>query len=223
MFWSCIGQVQWPPPKKAAIYAHLTLFEATTMEPLPGMTVDACSADDPDCAAPQATDVSNDEGQVFLEDLPTGAVGWLGSFRVSGPGVATNLVTHVKPLTDDTTYDAPIVSQATLDGAAQLMGTSADPERGHVLVDAHDCTFQLARDVSIAVGSADDGTVFGYGNPPDSNASATDQSGIAVALNVPPGDVTVTGIVTTSAKTFATVQVPIRPGAVTSFGLEPMP
>jgi hypothetical protein len=115
---------------------------------------------------------------------------------------------------------------------AAATGTTLDPSRGHVALNAVDCAYGPAADVTFSVDVADAQTVVFYlvNGVPVTTATATDQSGLAAFANLSTmGSPTRLTVVRASAgaaagKSMGSLTFVIRPGTLTtSSSFPPMP
>lgn len=228
--WACVGSVEWGPPEARFLTMNVTLVRATSDEPIQGARARACDAGDIPCVDGTATETSSSQGKVSLE-VPSYNTAWGGYFEVApGPedDFPLNLGTLVRPVTAASTMiDQPIVEQPFIDSAASGLGVDLDPEMGQLAGVLFDCThapssaMQLAvLDHDVAVGS------IGYlagGVTADPSLDSTDASGRVVALNVPPGLIAIQAIRGDTGEVTGVAHVPVRAGAITTFGFDPTP
>ncbi len=229
--WSCVGQVEWGPPASAQLSMSAALRRSSSAPAaVQGAMVRACDAGDIPCVDGTGTVVSNGSGAVTLE-VPSYYSAWGGYLEIApGPNddLLLNLGQLVRPLTDaSTTFEQTVVEQAVLDAAAEGLGVALDPAMGHLVGDIFDCAHEpvegmqlvvLQQDVSVGtIGYLADGAAV------NESLTATDSSGRTVALNVPPGLVRIRAIRVEDGVVTGEVPVPIRAGAVTTFGFDPTP
>lgn len=229
--WGCVGSVEWGDPASDQLQMKVTLRHSTSPRAaVQGAVVRACDAGDIPCVDGTATVVSNGTGALTLE-VPSYNSAWGGYLEIApGPNddLPLNLGQLVSPLTaSTTTFDQTVVEQAVLDAAAEGLAVTLDPAMGHLVGDIFDCEHVPAEGMQLVVLQQDVvvGTI-GYladGAEVDTSLSATDASGRAVALNVPPGLLEIRAIRAADGVVTGQVRVPIRAGAVTTFGFDPTP
>jgi hypothetical protein len=230
--WSCLdGPIAWPKPASVGnISFSVTFVNFFSEQPFAGATVKACSKLDFTCATPLDTGTTDTTGLVALT-VPSGLSGFDGYLDVTG-GKAGGTGAPVFPAI---WYPVPFVVADGWRGRTLLLGsdeftsiaaatnTTPDPTRGHIAVNAVDCAFGPAADVTFSVEGADQNTVGFYlvGGVPATSATATDQSGIAAFENVPtnvPARLTLVGATAgaASGKTMGTMSFIVRPGTLTT-------
>jgi hypothetical protein len=123
--------------------------------------------------------------------------------------------------------DALLVADGDFDTFFTLNGLTNDPTRGHVGIGIGDCDGELAPGVIIAADSADGETIVAYDDGSGlsmADLSESTAAGIAVVLNLPPGEVTITGTVAATGEVIATRTAVVRPGAFTlAVPMSPVP
>jgi hypothetical protein len=187
---------------------------------LPDVTIRACARSDRDCQEPTATTTSDATEGAFSIDLPTGPGGWRGFLEIVGPKVRNSLIFFPDPLTED--VDSVLIIADDL--AWNLFGGDAqDPTRGAVVSIVKDCDRTNLEGVGLEVSTADDQTAIGYaaGTMLDSEATATDSSGLALAINVPVGTATLTATVVETDEDVARDTIFVRSGYVSQMNLWP--
>ncbi len=225
--WACVGDTWgWPPPPARELEATIVLEEVGTTARIPGATVKACRNLDPTCTTgEQARGVTDSEGTVVLS-LPTllasVRVPWDGYFDVSGPGLHPDLRYLGTPLSVDGDASLGTLTEAVFE--LQSTGLDVDPAMGVITVDALDCLFFFAPGVSIEVEPASPRTFYAYlrdGLTVDTTLTATTRDAVGIAVNVPPGTITVTGRLAATGRVIARREVFVRPGARTALFMPP--
>jgi hypothetical protein len=194
--WECLATpVAWPKaPPAGTITFSVTFVNFTAEAPFVGSAVKACSKLDLTCQNPLDVATTDASGTVTVT-VPAGLSGFDGYLDVSG-GKAGGTGSPVFPAL---WYPVPFIvadgsrGPTTLLGADEFTtltmatGTTLDPNRGHITLNAVDCAFGPAAGVSFVVDSADQSTVSYYliGGVPTTTAMATDQYGIGAFINVP--------------------------------------
>jgi hypothetical protein len=204
--------------------------ESDTSSYLVGATVRACSRDDLDCVAPESEGVTDREGRVTLPlVVAPDSEGWTGYLEVTaveGSGYPVNLITTVRPFTDSPNSSYGIVSEALLNGAGALIsGSLPDPTRGHLAVRVFDCSSESAAGAAVVVSPAEGASIGYLGEDviPDPDLEATGPIGLAAAVNVEPGFADVSLTLGPGGPLIGQTTVPVRAGAITTFGLGPTP
>jgi hypothetical protein len=238
--WACLDNpIVWPkPPAVGSITFSVTFVTFTSEQPFVGETVKACDKLDYTCANPIQSMTADSDGLVTLT-VPAGLSGFDGYLDVSGGKVAGNGATLFPAIW----YPVPFVVADGWRGRTQLpstdevalltaaTGTTADPTRAQVAMNAVDCNFGPAAGVSFIADSADQATVAYYlvGGVPVITATKTDQSGIGAFLNLPtvaPARLSVIRAVSGEAggKNMGSLTFILRPGTLTtSSTFPPMP
>jgi hypothetical protein len=211
----------------------------TTEEPFVGAAVKACAKLDYACANPLDTATADANGLVTLT-VPGGLSGFDGYLEVNGGQVAGSGAAVFPSLwypipfivADGWRGRTLLLSADEYVGLAAATGTTLDPTRGHVALNAVDCAYGPAADVTFSVDVADAQTVVFYlvNGVPVTTATATDQSGLAAFANLPTmGSPTRLTVVRASAgaaagKSMGSLTFVIRPGTLTtSSSFPPMP
>jgi hypothetical protein len=216
----------------------VTFVDFSSEQPFVGSMVMACDKLDFTCASPLAQSMTDDTGLVSLT-VPSGIDGFDGYLDVTGGQVAGT----GGPVFPSIWYPVPYVvadgwrgrtlllSMDDFEGILAATGTTPDPTRGHLALNAVDCLFGPAPGVSFTVDSADSQTVGYYlvNGVPVTTATATDASGIGAFGNLP----VTGGARLVVAKAFAgnaggqslgALSFIIRPGTVsTSSSFPPLP
>jgi hypothetical protein len=238
--WACLDTpILWPkPPSVGTITFSVTFVSLTTEEPFIGASVQACSKLDYTCASPLDTATADSTGMVTLT-VPGGLSGFDGYLDVTGGQVGGSGASVFPSLW----YPVPFVVADGWRGRTLLLssdefvalagatGTTLDPTRGHVGVNAEDCAFGPAAGVTFAVDVADAQTVSFYlvNGVPVTSATATDQSGLAAFVNLPIAGSTRLTVVRASSgpaggKSMGSLTFVLRPGTLTtSSSFPPMP
>jgi hypothetical protein len=236
--WSCLGK----PPKLGdpATKVSLTvlLFDPVQNEtsagsvdggsdlvavdyaPLTGASLRYCSVRDPNCSAASPEVLTDDAGLATFE--VNGDFSSFFEVKRSDLVPATffpgPLLPNVTPQTLPT-YD---FTPSSLDLLAATVTTSkiasdTDGGLGHIFVTIYDCDDHQAPGVSLTIDNSAAQTVVFYssGGLPTTKTNQTDNYGLAGAVNVPIGSLTVKATLVAQLLPIGTINVPIRPGAIT--------
>lgn len=225
--YGCVGEVDWPVVPAGELKFELTFADEydKTLK-LAGAGIKLCPRDDLHCANPFATGVTNPQGEVLLTaQLASGTQGWSGYVEVAaGPDYPLNLIVFTRPAGNDPHIDFGVIGQEDMEQGVELVTNApADPGRGAIAMTVYDCAHEKASGATITATPLDTGTIgYGVANIPLPDKSATDKGGLAVVANATPGYVTITST-SSSGETMAVAAVPVRAGAITTFGLDPTP
>lgn len=237
--WACLQSATlWPgPPTVGMVTFSVTFVNFTAAAPFVGTAVKACSKLDYTCTSPLASATADSTGLVTLT-VPTGTTGFDGYLEVTGGQDDTGAAVFPALW-----YPVPFVvadgwrGQTTLPATDELQtiigatGTTIDPTRGSIAMNAVDCAFTPAAGVSFTAVPIDSKTVSYYlvGGVPVTTATQTDQSGIGAFANVPttsPAGLTVVSAISTTAggKSLGSLSFVVRPGMLTtSSSFPPIP
>jgi hypothetical protein len=231
--WSCVGRVDRTPPGTAPIALDVVVFDIETNQPLSGMTVKGCTADDLACStAPFGTATTNASGaaRVLIPSPATGGARSYGGFvEIARDDYVTGLLWFDPPLTESTTVGVVLPSKTLLSNLSATSGVVIDATRGIVGVGTRDCANGGAAGVSIAVSTADAATRVSYrrgnaaGGPSlDFSVTSTSDLATAIVFDVPPGPATVTARADALCLDYASTQLAVRANAVSIVFLGPL-
>ncbi len=213
--WSCLDAPAPPSNLPGPFAVKLPVVDTVTQAPLPGVTARVCDKLDFDCAAPQSTQLTDDNGEVALE-IPAFFYGYVS---LTLGGYKEGLFFFGPPIDRDTSDLNPISlgPPAVHMLLAEQTGATLMPERGILLIEALNCQHRRTAGVSYETSDKDELSVPFYSNVgrPDTNATATDSYAFGGYINMPPGVVTVTGRLRERQRTLGTVQLVIKPDAIT--------
>jgi hypothetical protein len=110
-----------------------------------------------------------------------------------------------------------LFSQADVDALARQVGALHDPARGIVILNTFDCKNEPAAGVTIMTDGTDELSAPFYANDglPVAKAVATDRSGYAGLINVPPGTVNVAGRLDSDRRLVGTISLRVKPDSIT--------
>ncbi len=225
--WSCLGSVIWGTPTLASLDILGTALDYVTGAPVAGATARACARTDAACATPLDEGTTDAAGQVTLT-VPLGTTGFDGYFEVSMTGYVTTLRYTVEPITEmppESGRMVQIVDLGTFALLAASLGVTPDPARGHLVINALDCTPFYAAGVSLAVDTADSGStrIYMVGGLPSTTATETDASGAAGFVNLPTGPASVSTTLVSTSEAIGSTDIDIRAGAICIFAITPTP
>jgi hypothetical protein len=227
--WSCLGYA--PDAGSADLKFSVTLRvrDILWQHPMRGVQVRLCRRADEDCAAPVVNTVTTDENgdarfEMTLDDPEEGFSGYA---LFTGPDIMPGLYFFNPPLNGARANEVPpiqLLRSSLIGPLTQQIGSSIDFERGLVLVGAFDCQGEPAAGVSLAT---DDPSVhlelfYSVDGLPQSTAMATDTSGYAGLINVPPGKLSITGRLEPSRRVLGTVNLIVRRGSITYSRMVPL-
>jgi hypothetical protein len=220
--WSCLGSVVWPSAGTGKFAATLSLKDIITGGPFSGVAARVCRRLDVTCDQPIATGyVSDNQGKLTI-DLPSGFDGYL---ELQSTDAIPGLYFFNPPLTEAREVPfVPILPLAQITMFGQILGAQLATDRGLMALAAYDCFRAAAGGVSIVSPNADAESTPFYmiKGIPTTKATATDSSGYAGFLNLPPGSVTVSGKLASGA-TIGTLSVLMRASQMTYTTMLPMP
>jgi hypothetical protein len=235
--WGCLGNVQWPNQSATEKVRYRQRFRRLIgATPIVGVRVKACASLDPECTSPLAQGDTDAKGDIVL-DLPKHFRGYMhvptgpDSFRDMAP---TILAVYPPPAKDANLAVEPelgmvpiLVSLAELDFLLRQVGSSTDPNLGHVFGLTTDCTGLPSGGVAVKAAQIDPKTVQYYyeGNDtPSITRKESDPTGNAGFLNLPTGivplETTVPGL---GGKKAGGYSVLVKKGSVTVIDMVPTP
>jgi hypothetical protein len=189
-------------------------------QPTPGINVQACERLDADCSMPTTASVSNSQGEADLR-LPGGFNGYL---RWEAEGIYPTMYFFGAPLLSDAIFPVNVITPQVFDGLnAQFKGAAIEG-RSAVVVNVQTCTGAPAAGVTLTVPEGDSATHAYYmldGLFPPSQAE-TSVAGVARVINVPQGNITITGALA-NGRQIGTAAVLTRTGFATVTNLAPAP
>jgi hypothetical protein len=143
--WACLdGAIMMlPPPRRPTADAVLrivgpprTVDPAHDLEPLPGLTVQACGGEDVMCAVPLDETVTTTTGEATLT-VPTGTGGFDGYFYVTGEDAAPTRLYFWPPLAEPGLWpyngqSIVVDTMRSMPGFVRLSGDTWDPLTGEM-------------------------------------------------------------------------------------------
>lgn len=224
--WACGGHSTPPFSKSNQTALTLTIQNIDNGQPVAGATVNACHNYDIDCGSPLATGTTDAQGKLTLA-LPVAIppYGFQGYFEVSAPTLVPYLFFLEFPLSEPavTLFIGQVQTPATIAAFYAAAGAFPDPKRGHIDIQAYDCHWIPAPNVTASAAGSDDKTLAFYlvNGAYSASATATDWSGEAVFMNMPIGPTTVEVTPLAVGHPVARLPIFVRAGAVSRVFLRP--
>lgn len=219
----CLGSVELPTTMLTMADLNATVIDNSTRDPIVGLIFKVCGESDAACASPLAQATTDAQG-AFTVTMPTGPTGFTGYGELTAPSYIPALLRGSNPFIPDPmqTVGFGMVPIAAISILAQAFGIQADPAKGHVLIYVYACTGGFASDVVFNVEGAE---VIGYNanNMVSFEATATDAGGQGFALNVTPGNVSITASLAAGGARLGSLSMHVRAGHVTQILMDPTP
>jgi hypothetical protein len=220
--WSCLGSAGGSTPtesRKANVVLHIR--DLITDQPTPGVSAQVCQKLDVTCSQPIMPVINGDQDGNLTLPLDLGFDGYA---ELRTPNTMPGLFFFAPPIDGD--RDIPLVPlfiPVELAKLAQLNGKTVVPERGHLMLGAYDCLRGPAQGVSLSTPDGDGVTSSFYvlQRIPTSTAASTDLSGRGGFINLRAGQVSVDATLAADGRHIGTVNLFVRPGAVTYTTLAP--
>lgn len=236
--WSCLGT----PPKlgdpSAKVTLTVLLFDGVSNEtsagsvdggsdlvavdytPLTGAQIRYCGIRDPNCDSPSPAVTTDDAGLATFQ-VPGDFAGFFDVQRSDlvpasfyPGGLVADQAAQTLPTYDFTPASLSLLASTVTTSKIAL---DTDGGLGHIFVTIYDCNDHQASGVSLTIDNSAAQTVIFYssGGLPTTKTSQTDNYGLAGAVNVPTGSLTVKATLAAQLLPIGTINVPIRPGAIT--------
>ncbi|MGA7124185.1 MAG: hypothetical protein WBY94_29045, partial [Polyangiaceae bacterium] len=228
--WACVGHVRWNPVPYQIRNLSFRVVDILG-QPQIGATVSMCAPDDPNCATPvSGPETTGALGEAKLVDATRSSpsFGLNGFLQISGPDLEPTSLYWGFPLSmPDGVFAEPIFVFSTLEWTALWLGTAQpDPSLGAITAVALDCFGEQAPGVRFALSFGDGGgeaqLFYQSGmSVVEGPTAATDVSGVAIFLNVPPGPVDVVATPVVLGQPSSRVHVNVVAGSITEVALEP--
>jgi hypothetical protein len=221
--WSCLGSVTWPATEPHQVTVTMTVRDLVTEMGTPDVAARLCRKLDLTCEDPVARDLHSDGNGEIVTEVEAGFDGYV---ELTAPGYMTGLYFFYPPVVGDRRLTMlPLIRPDVLGQFALVSGRQVMPNRGHVLLAAYDCLGQTAAGVRLNTDQADEETTGFYvvRKFPSTTAQATDGSGQAGFINLPPGTVALSGALGANDQQIANLSVLVRPGQITFTSLVPSP
>lgn len=232
----CVGRVSWPIERSDARVRFRQRFTSLLgAKPVEGAEVLACSTLDPTCATPVATTTTDARGDAIL-DLPVGFRGYL-HFPKAPPSLP-DLLPHLYAVLPPPAVDMPITPDVPMSDVWQLVtanelnlllaqiGSSVDPEFGHIVAQTIDCRGVPLAGVTARANVSGPKTVeyyFTAGDLPSDKATETSASGVFGFINVPPGPLQIDTQLVGQGRRHGNLGVLVKKGWVTLVPFYPTP
>jgi hypothetical protein len=238
---TCLGKISYPAPATTTANISMKNPKAENNQPAVGLTVKACAIDDTTCAKPLATaPTTKDDGIAAFPALPLGATGFGGYFEATIAGEPPNLNFVSPPIYRDVPYQRIYYSGEIYKTLLDSISVIADPTRGAVLIEPHDCTEfkdgkwchgdpgcvgHVPGGVSFDLDVKDAKIVRAYIVIPkiSTTATATMEGFGGGFINVPAGPVTLTSKVEATGAVVGTMKLFVRAGALSLVTAAPTP
>jgi hypothetical protein len=229
---ACLGSVKAPPaPPAGNVTVTMSFFdEVSQTTPLSGIAVQACARLDVTCTSPLTNTTSDGQGNATIQ-IPAGFDGYLeinGSTTVPALWYFSPAPTTTPPPTTNGKYSLGLLTPQSFQQIAAAAGATVDPDAGHAITFALDCTatygtFAPGMAFSCDKTTSETRNFYFVNGLPSTTAASTDTSGIGGFANLPPGVVTLTDKVASSGTRAGSVSVLIRPGVITFSPIAPSP
>jgi hypothetical protein len=204
---------------------HITFHLAGIVDPAPIANVSAkvCKKLDVQCTSPSdGPKLSNDTGDVSF-DIDKGFTGYVSFAK--GTDITPGLYFFNPPPDHD--MDAVAVQIVTPGIVSALTASFMSPQKdanGLTLINVADCDGKAATGVSLVADGIDPGSVefYSVGGLPTAAATETATEGFGGFVNVPPGPLTVKGVVNGPKRELQTISILINAGSITYAKLVPL-
>lgn len=196
--WGCVGSVTWPLDSSGETYTIRNRVVDVSEKPVAGVTFVPCGKLDPECTKPAGSAVTTGADGIFTITVPRGFDGYL-KLTAPAPFLAGLVVNAPVYASLDSVKDGAeplhVLAKGDIDALLALVGGAVDDTAGHLLSISLDCEGKPAAGVSLSPSLKGPNTKGYYyeGGLPNTDALATDATGLGGFVNVPPGNVTLTG------------------------------
>jgi hypothetical protein len=214
---ACTKHYNWPTTD-VAVPLHLRFVEGLNSDPVAGLKVRACRAEDTAQCLPAdgPTYTTDDDGVVHLEVQPS-----LGSFQgyleLTGAGMYPTLLRFGWPIARELVTNTVVVSAQNVNLLVASTGATIAPDRGLLQLRAFGCNGISMRDISFAVSPADAqaSTWYTVGQDPFPNfeVTSTADRGAGGISNVQAGRRRVTA--SRDGELISSLSAPVRGGYMT--------
>ncbi len=213
--WTCVGHVNWPPPKAPTCTITYRLTDYLTSAPVGGALLQVCLPNDASCQHPLVHGMTDDNGTLSLPvpNPPSlASLGLNGFTRITAPGLLTSDVWWGFPLVEESLplSATQVVTQAE---NTELLAQSQVTQRdglGQLGVWVLDCLNSPAPGVTVTLNG--DASTKGLSTK-GAVTTTTDETGLIFFVNVPPGEVTITATPGGLGKPVAETRIYVQPDA----------
>jgi hypothetical protein len=235
-YWECVGHVSWNPAQALTTTLQAAVVDSVGIAALPGMDVQACNFQDPDCTTPGPLDMNltNTLGQVSLKFAHL-AIGINGYLKITSGATVPEYFYWGFPLSQSQ-FVAGQVSSGSARGIAvttvaefqslsQQIAANLDAGLGDTPLGVYavDCMHMPAAGVKVTLSPADTQTIAIQGPSLAPGDPITDSRGSLLFVNVPAGLLTVTATPMVLGRASGTVSARVRAGTTTTVVVGPTP
>lgn len=213
--WACISDEPAAPPAalgNTSVTFTIFIADTVTREPPPGLTVSACSPLDVECASPMVDNIRPEADGMVRAQVPRNFAGF---FRVVSDQTVPAVLYVERPLVESITA-APmlLIGQAAFQALTSRQNVALDPQMGHLLLRAFDCTGTPAPNMRFTNNRG--GQPFAFvANQPALGQTVTDAQGTAGFINVLPGQAVVESVRVEDGRITRTSSGQVTPGWLT--------
>ena len=211
----CLGQpVPTGAPDPVTLSGTAQTLSGTSAVPASGVAITALKGDGSTLAS-----ATTDSSGAYSLSLPTGGHALDVHLSATKSGDRPTALYPATKLYMNT--DAGlilIISQSDFDFVAQLSGENQSSSKAAIGMAVVDCEGNTLAGATVTTNPPGD-VVYVSGGQPDTNATSTDSSGVALVFNVPAGDVTVAA--TVNGMTLRSHSVNAAAGVTTTAAIRP--
>jgi hypothetical protein len=216
------------------VKVDIRLVDTRTLSALAGVTVKGCNADDLTCdGAPFGVTTTDSSGHATISvilDPVNGRDAYSGFIELSRPDYVTQLVYMFPPKAGNFGFIAGMTATSFFHQVEARSGVTLAGDRGVVAVTNLDCGGLARRGISLRMAApAADARTFYLGSASageaayDFTATTTAEPGIAGVFNIPSGTQKLSLRVDDLCLELGTIEVGVRPGAITYAYALPLP
>jgi hypothetical protein len=211
--WSCLDIDSEPSTAAGPFKVSLHLVDLVTRQPVSEASVLLCTKLDVNCESPRSSLTSAADGLVEFQ-VERGFSGFLSASKVGRKSI---LYFFNPPVDRDLNLSQTLATVETSNALAGQFGTELLADHGTVVISALNCQGQPGQGVSYSTSGGDASTRVFYvvGGLPTTKPSATDATGAGGLINVPVGNVIVSGAVLGHSAPLDTLSVLIRADVTT--------
>lgn len=201
---------------------HVTMHATTIVPsaPAPGLTVVLCTKLDVDCMMPTSDPAMTDSNGDVSFDVPRGFTGYAQFTRSDttpglyffNPGVDKDMEAVA----------VQIATPAIVDALTKSLGSPQDAKKGLILMSVFDCNAVAAPNIVYVAEGSSAVPFYAIGGLPNGAAMTTDMSGYGGFVNVPPGVITVKGLIDQGKRDITPVSIVARAGSLSYLRLVPI-